>query len=111
MRHLYEGRKLAGHRGLIVTILALLMAAGAFVFLISAAGARAGAEEEARLQEAVRRAMVTCYAVEGQYPPTLSYLEANYALNFDDDRFIVSYDAFASNIMPTVSVLRRDEGA
>ena len=76
-----------------------------------AADAKSEAAQEAQLREAVRRALVTCYATEGQYPPTLQYLEANYALKFDDDRFIVSYDAFASNIMPTVSILRRDEGA
>jgi len=111
MRHLYERRKFAGYRGLIATVLTLALAAGVFIWLISAAEVRAEGEEEARLLEAVRRAMVTCYAVEGQYPPTIQYLEANYALKFDDDRFIVSYDAFASNIMPTVSILRRDEGA
>ena len=109
--HLYEKKKLAGFRGLIVSLAALMAVAGAFAWLVSAADARTGAEQEAQLREAVRRAMVTCYATEGQYPPSLDYLEANYALRFDDERFIVSYDAFASNVMPTVSIFRRDEGA
>jgi type II secretory pathway pseudopilin PulG len=109
--HLYERKRLAGLRGVIVTLAVLVMAAFGFIRLVSAADARTEAEQEAQLLEAVRRATVTCYAAEGQYPPTLAYLEENYALRFDDERFIVSYDAFASNIMPSVSILRRDGDA
>jgi hypothetical protein len=109
--HLYEKKRLAGFRGLIVSLAALMAIAGVFMWLISAADARTGVEQAAQLREAVRRAMITCYATEGQYPPSLEYLEEHYALSFDDERYIVSYDAFASNVMPTVSIFRRDEGA
>jgi len=111
MQHLYEKRAAGGLRGFVVSVAALILAVGAFAWLVSAADMKSEAEQQAQLAEAVRRAMVTCYATEGQYPPTLEYLEANYALKFDDDRFIVSYDAFASNIMPSVSIFRRDGGA
>ena len=110
-KHLYEKRALGSLRGLIVSVAALLAVSFGFVWAVGSAGERTKAEQEVQLREAIRRAMVTCYATEGQYPPSLDYLAANYALTFDDDRFIVTYDAFASNIMPTVSVLRRDEGA
>ncbi len=110
MQHLYEKRSMSGYRGLIVSVAALILVAGAFAWAIMAADVRTEAEQEAQLREAVRRALVTCYATEGQYPPSLDYLEANYALKFDEERFIVSYDAFASNIMPSVSILRRDAG-
>jgi hypothetical protein len=109
--HLYEKRSLHGFRGLIVSVAALALVAGAFAWLVYAAGRQSEAEQEAQLRDAVRRAMVTCYATEGQYPPTLDYLKENYALAFDDERFLVSYDAFASNIMPSFSIFRRDEGA
>jgi hypothetical protein len=109
--HLYEKRSLNGFRGLIVSVATLALVAGAFAWAIMAADVKSEAAQEGQLREAVRRAMVTCYATEGQYPPSLTYLEENYALRFDDERFIVSYDAFASNIMPSVSILRRDGGA
>ena len=108
--HLYEKRPLHGYRGLIVSVAVLALVAGAFAWAIAAAGRQSEAEQEAQLRDAVRRAMVTCYATEGQYPPTLDYLKENYALAFDDERYLVSYDAFASNIMPAVSIFRRDEG-
>lgn len=57
------------------------------------------------LQDAVLRATVQCYAIEGMYPPDVTYLEDNYGVTYDHDRFIVHYEAFASNIMPDITVV------
>lgn len=62
------------------------------------------------IKDAVIRAAVACYAVEGAYPTSLEYLEEHYGLAINHDDFIVSYDVFASNIVPTVDVLVRGEG-
>ena len=59
------------------------------------------------LRQAVLQAAVQCYAVEGSYPASLDYLEENYGLMVNHDRFIVTYEAFASNLMPQVNVLER----
>lgn len=59
------------------------------------------------LRQAVLQAAVQCYAVEGSYPASLDYLEENYGLLVNHDRFIVTYEAFASNLMPQVNVLER----
>ena len=59
--------------------------------------------------DAVRRAALTCYAVEGVYPQSLEELERGYGLAYNKDAYIVSYDAFASNIMPNIQVLRKGE--
>jgi hypothetical protein len=62
--------------------------------------------EEQRLiqQRAVERAAVLCYALEGAYPPYISYLEDRYGLIVDRDKFIVVYDAFSSNVRPVIRV-------
>jgi len=109
--HLYEKRSLHGFRGLIVSVAALALVAGVFAWAVTAADRQSEAEQQAQLLGAIRRALVTCYATEGQYPPTIEYLKEHYALVIDDERFLVSYDAFASNIMPSVSIFRGDEGA
>lgn len=57
----------------------------------------------------LRRAALTCYAVEGAYPQSLEELERGYGLAYNKDAYIVSYDAFASNIMPNIQVLRKGE--
>lgn len=63
------------------------------------------------LERAFRRAAVTCYAVEGKYPPSLDYIRENYGVSYDERRYAVRYDAFASNVMPSVTVTRVGGGA
>ncbi|HWP79764.1 MAG TPA: hypothetical protein VN446_03900 [Candidatus Acidoferrum sp.] len=65
----------------------------------------AGDEERLRLTEtALRRAVVSYYALEGCYPATLSDLTGSYPLAIDDGLY-VDYRIFASNIMPEITVL------
>ena len=53
---------------------------------------------------AVNRAVVQCYVLEGRYPPNIKYLQDNYALAIDTSKYHITYDIFASNVMPTVRV-------
>ena len=59
------------------------------------------------IREAVRRSALQCYAVEGVYPPNLQYLEDNYGLQINTEDYYISYEAFASNLPPTVKVVGR----
>jgi len=59
------------------------------------------------LDDSVRRAVVMCYAVEGRYPESIEYIEENYQIFIDRDRFIVHYQIFASNVMPDIMVIER----
>ncbi|MCI2058985.1 MAG: hypothetical protein LKJ80_07260 [Oscillibacter sp.] len=63
----------------------------------------------ARLEETIRRSAVTCYADEGIYPPTLSYLEEHYGLQVDTGRYTVYYTAVGSNLMPDITVLKNGD--
>ena len=58
-------------------------------------------------REEVLDAAVQCYALEGAYPQSLSYLEENYGVQVNHSRFIVSYEAYASNQLPAVAVLEK----
>lgn len=62
-------------------------------------------EEKVRLEEALARAAVSCYAIEGAYPPTLEYLIENYDVQINTERFTVKYELYASNLMPDITVL------
>lgn len=53
---------------------------------------------------AIRRAAVSCYSIEGIYPPDILYLESRYGLIIDHETFIVHYETFGSNIVPDVDV-------
>jgi len=81
------------------------------IFLIAGlSGARksASAESLEMIGQSVMRATVQCYAIEGMYPPDVAYLEKNYGIIIDHDKYIVHYEAFASNILPDIIVLDKE---
>lgn len=57
------------------------------------------------LNNALRRASVQCYAIEGRYPPSVEYLEQNYNIVIDRQKYHVFYDGWASNVMPDITVI------
>lgn len=59
------------------------------------------------LEEAIHKAVVQCYALEGMYPPDLAYVEEHYGIAINHDNYIVHYDLFASNIMPDVKIIEK----
>lgn len=61
----------------------------------------------AALRQTVIDAAVQCYSVEGKYPESLDVLEQEYGVQINHARFIVTYDVFASNQLPDVTVLEK----
>lgn len=59
------------------------------------------------MRQVILDAAVQCAAIEGSYPATLSYLESHYGVTVNHDDYIITYEAFASNVMPTVTVVPR----
>jgi len=61
------------------------------------------------LEEAITRAVIHSYAVNGKFPQSLSYITENYGIFIDSARFVVHYEVFAANILPDIQVfgLRR----
>lgn len=90
--------------GMVVLILACMLVVG----WIGDAGEAA---EISLVRDAVKNAALTCYAVEGIYPSDLGYLRAHYGLSYDESRYFVQYFAFASNLMPEISVQQRGADA
>ena len=61
--------------------------------------------------DAVRNAALTCYAVEGAYPNDVEYLRSHYGLAYDESRYFVTYDAFASNQLPEINVVEWEDAS
>ena len=78
-----------------------------FLYGIATVSSGSTADEKRILDEAIHKDIVHCYAVEGMYPPSLSYMEEHYGLTYDHDKFLVDYEPIASNIMPSVTILER----
>ena len=62
-------------------------------------------KQQESLETAITRDITHCYAVEGFYPPSLSYMEEHYGLRYDKDLFFVDYQPIGSNIRPDVTIL------
>ena len=78
-----------------------------FLILISAITTTSDSQETQLVYDAGKNAALTCYAAEGSYPENLQYLRDHYKLAYNQEKFVVEYDAFASNLMPTINVLER----
>lgn len=53
---------------------------------------------------AVEMAVSQCYALEGAYPPDLTYLKTHYGLLLDEENYAIYYEVIADNIYPVVDV-------
>jgi hypothetical protein len=62
------------------------------------------AESLRTMEQAVRRSVVQCYALEGRYPPSLDYLQEHYGLSMDKDKYVYHYQALGSNLLPQIRV-------
>lgn len=91
-----------------LALIPVVIAAVILIFLLFRNGTEG--QSTSSLEDAVVDAAAQCYAVEGVYPPSLEYLEEHYGLVINHDRYIVSYDAFSSNLPPTIKVLIKGEG-
>ncbi len=99
--------RLTKRKSWILWTLLILLLLGALCLLFSDGGRDLDDSSALAIREAVQRSALQCYAVEGAYPPDLRYLEENYGLQVNQQDFYVTYDAFASNLPPTVRVTRR----
>ncbi|MBN7773392.1 hypothetical protein [Clostridium aminobutyricum] len=88
----------------IVSIAAFLCILSVFLYAVSGLSQRSVIEGAVTLENAIKRASVQCYAIEGRYPSSVEYLVKNYGLQIDEKKYAVFYEGFASNIMPDITV-------
>ncbi|QAT42128.1 hypothetical protein EQM06_02160 [Aminipila luticellarii] len=93
-----------GMKRYMLSIAVFLCTVAVFLYSINAVSKRSEAEGAEALQQAIQRASVQCYAIEGRYPASVEYLTENYGIQIDRDKYAVFYEGFASNIMPDITV-------
>ena len=91
---------------IVVVILLIGLIAGMW-FMISRVDRTEQTTQKQMVRDAVRNAAISCYAVEGAYPSGLDYLKDYYGLAYDEDRYQVTYSAFASNLFPEIFVVEK----
>ena len=61
----------------------------------------------AAIRRSIMDAAIRCCAIEGSYPLSLSHLENSYGLRINHKDYIITYEAYASNMAPSVVVVPR----
>ena len=89
---------------LIAVLLVLALVIAGFSLGISRLETGHHQQDKALLEEVLHRTAVACFASEGFYPPDVAYMQQHYGLRYDENRFTVHYDRFASNWMPDITV-------
>ncbi len=88
------------------TWLSFVVIAGIIVLFLTVLGNISGTtpdDHAGQMQDAIERAVVQCYALEGAYPPDIKYLE-NYGIAIDETELFVDYQPQGSNLRPAIFV-------
>lgn len=89
----------------ITTLIMFFLIVFAFVFL--GRFERQSSEADVnKIKDAIEHAAITCYALEGSYPP-IEYLEKNYGIVLNHRKYFYFYEMNGSNIMPIIKVIKR----
>ncbi|HOG63641.1 MAG TPA: hypothetical protein PLB33_08680, partial [Sedimentibacter sp.] len=91
-----------------IFVLSIIILIAYMYIAVDSAQRKSDEESYKILSDAIIRSAVQCYAIEGFYPPDIEYLENNYGLLVDHNKYFVSYSVFASNIIPEVQVFLKN---
>ncbi len=106
--HLYDKKKTFNHKSLLGAILLFVLLVLLSFPTIGGVEASSREEQEKQLRQSIQQAAATCYAIEGRYPASLSYIEEHYGVVIDEERYQVYYEVFASNIAPNIQVKTKE---
>ncbi len=87
---------------IVVVVSILIMIAVSFSLVSLSRNSRETSRQVAL--DAIEKAVMQCYALEGAYPPDLDYLEDNYGLILNHNRYIYQYEVIAANIHPIIDI-------
>ena len=91
----------------VISVVIFALIAVFFIQAVEYSGRNSIEKEQESLENAISRDIVQCYALEGMYPPSLSYMEDHYGLTYDKNVFFVDYQPIAANLYPDYTVILR----
>jgi len=93
---------------ILLPVLVFVLVAALVIAGIGNVSASGDSERLKVMEQAVRRSVVQCYAIEGRYPGSLEYLAENYGLILDRERYVYHYERLGDNLMPDIFVFPAD---
>lgn len=108
MQRFIRERKTSYLRNVMISVLIFLLVFIGFGYGLTVMDKKMNREEMQTLQNAVTRSVTTCYTLEGNYPQSLSYLKEHYGLHYDEDKYFVDYQPLGANIMPDITIIKKE---
>ncbi len=105
----FGAKKTSGSRNIVLSILLFLLLLFVILSMVSSWSEGSLDEQQKNLEQALIQGAVHCYAVEGSYPESLDRLLEQYNITYDKSRFFVDYRTEGQNMMPEISVIRRQQ--
>lgn len=100
-----KGRDLSASN-ILVTLFILIVVLAVFSAGLSSVEKSTTDRQKTSLENAVKTDITYCYATEGRYPDSVEYIEKNYGLTYDKNKFYVGYQYQGSNILPDVTIVQ-----
>jgi hypothetical protein len=89
-------------------LILLIVVLTVFVLACRSVGSTNSSQEKVILGNALDRSITQCYALEGSYPSSLTYLEDNYGLTYDHERYFIDYQYIGDNLRPDTTIIERE---
>lgn len=102
---LYKRKKLIPNKGILISFLFSAIVVIYSIIAFSNVSHSVDNQEKEALEKAINHAIVSCYAIEGIYPKDFTYLEDNYGIVVNYEKYKIDYQVIASNIRPSFQVL------
>lgn len=101
-----QEKQVRWRRRIIAVIIALLLViASWYAFDIVTDSLRV--QGELSMRNSILNSAKQCFAIEGAYPSSIYHLEQNYGLVINHDSYMITYEVFAENVLPSVVVISR----
>lgn len=88
-------------------LIGLVVAIVLAVFVFQGAQSAIREQSAISMRTAILDSAKQCCAIEGVYPQSMKYLEEHYGLVVNDTDYLITYECFADNVVPSVVVMPR----
>ena len=105
----YHGKRQHPLRNFCLSLLLFVCICSAFFSGFERLSDTTRRRQKESLESALSRSISQCYAVEGAYPPDITYLQEHYGLTYDSSLFLIDYISYGSNLRPEVTVLQKKQ--
>jgi len=95
-------------KNFIALILIIVLLAG-FSFALDRVSSSNSSSSLDILDQAVKKSITECYALEGTYPPNIAYLKDHYGLMYDENAYRIDYVYIGGNIRPDYTIIEKGE--